>query len=141
MVLYIIALVMVCFTNLNSTAETPDSWFGSLTILVRKICALFMRHPEFYGIETDKIIHFILFLPYSFLVYYAFHTRRGKFLGFVLFLILATIIGAMLGGVIELVQQQLGYRSCDILDFKADCYGILVSDVIIILIGAITKKW
>ena len=46
-----------------------------------------------------------------------------------------------LAGAIELIQQETGYRSGDVLDFRADCIGLMTGAVLMLAYAAILKKW
>jgi len=76
--------------------------------------------------QEDKLAHFIEFALLALLIHRAFyHSSRlslarqaAKW---------AFIISVCYGGVLEVYQRYLPYRSCDIVDFLADCAGILAA--------------
>lgn len=119
-ILYLAALGFVFFANLDFGAKAAGTWLG---------------------IPKDKVIHFFLFLPYPILMYMVFHDSKGKPSGFISFMILVIIIGAVIAGGTEIIQGKTGYRSADIMDFRADCLAIFVSSFFVTLYGAISKKW
>ena len=68
--------------------------------------------------------------------------KRTAFFGIVTLFMLATLIaGTAAGAGIEIIQQMTGYRSCDIMDFRADCLGLLAGAVLTTIYGAASKKW
>lgn len=120
-----------------------------LFVYAAMVCALcFMRlgkgidmSSEWLGIPKDKIAHFLLFFPFPILMYIAFHMHKGRPVRLLLFLLLALIIGAAAGAGIELIQMTTGYRSCDIMDFRADCIGLLCGSIAVMTYGAASRKW
>lgn len=101
----------------------------------------FDMNSEWLGIPKDKIAHFFLFLPFPILMYMAFHMHKGKPVRLVLFMLLTLLIGAAAGAGIELIQMTTGYRSCDIMDFRADCVGLLCGSIAVMIYGAASRKW
>ena len=81
------------------------------------------------GIPTDKIIHFIMFLPYPLLAYISFRPD-GKGLRS-RFLVLAAIVaaGALMAMGVERLQIAAG-RNYDIRDFYANLAGIAAGTLI-----------
>ena len=76
------------------------------------------------GIPIDKVLHFIMFLPYPVLSGMVFIVRDGRTAsGFIVMTILAiTGIGIAYGT--EVLQAHTGYRQYEIGDFYADMSGI-----------------
>ena len=120
-----------------------------MLVYAAMVCVLCFMRPgngvdmsgEWLGIATDKIAHFFLFLPFPVLMYMAFHRHKGKPVRLVLFLVLTLLIGAAAGAGIELIQLGTGYRSCDIMDFRADCIGLLCGSIAVMTYGAVSRKW
>ncbi|MBO8456500.1 MAG: VanZ family protein [Bacteroidetes bacterium] len=120
-----------------------------LLVYAAMVCLLcFMRlgngidmSSEWLGIPKDKIAHFFLFFPFPILMYAAFHMHRSKPVRLILFLLLTLVIGAAAGAGIELIQMTTDYRSCDILDFRADCIGLLCGSILVMIYGAASRKW
>lgn len=89
------------------------------------------------GIPTDKVIHFLMFLPYPLLAYISFRpdsTATGRH-----FLTLAGIIavGVMMAMGVEKLQV-IAERNYDIKDFYANIAGIATGTIITII--AITTQ-
>lgn len=77
------------------------------------------------GIPVDKVVHFLMFVPFPILISLAF-CRTGAFL--------VLLLGALLAIFTEGVQYYLlPYREGDILDFAADMTGIAAGLLCLIL--------
>lgn len=76
-----------------------------------------------FGVPTDKVIHFIMFLPYPLLAYISFRPD-GKGIAAEIF-VFATILvaGAVMAMGVERLQIAAG-RNYDIKDFYANLAGI-----------------
>lgn len=120
LLVYAAMVCMLCFMRLGNGIDMSSEWLG---------------------IPKDKIAHFFLFFPFPILMYAAFHMHRGKPVRLILFLLLTLVIGAAAGAGIELIQMTTDYRSCDILDFRADCIGLLCGSILVMIYGAASRKW
>lgn len=122
LLLYVAAVCLLCFLHIGNGISMNDTWLG---------------------FPRDKVLHFLMFLPFPVLMYMAFHKPKpaGRPWRLIFFLLVTIVIGAIAGGAIELIQKATGYRSCDILDFRADCIGLLAGSIIMLIYGAISKKW
>ena len=113
-VLYLIAVAWLCFGKFDSTHDVPRS---------------------FLGIPTDKVVHFLMFLPFPILAYLAFGRHREKWWSSVLWIFAAFLIGALLAGGTEIGQASLTtYRSGDPTDFLADLIALATGSVIVLAI-------
>ena len=101
---YLAAVGILCFMNPSSLPETDMK-----TIL---------------GIPIDKMVHFLMFLPYPVLAGLIFIRREfGMACGiFIIAVLAATGIGMAYGT--EVIQAHTGYRSYETGDFHADMAGI-----------------
>ncbi len=117
LLLYFALILLLCFGNFQNTPKTPISLFG---------------------IPTDKIVHFAMFLPMPVLSYFAFN-RYGSSRGRAFALILtAFLVACLIAAGTELGQGLLtNYRTPDPADFRADAIaiaiatvGVLVGDII-----------
>jgi VanZ family protein len=86
-----------------------------------------------FGIEADKLAHFLMFLPFPILSYAAF---AGEWKPSWKHLLL--LVGLMSAGVAsamgtELIQTLLEYRSGDYDDFAADMIGMAAGGIITIV--------
>ena len=77
---------------------------------------------DFFGIPMDKVVHFIMFLPFSILTFWPADAGRFRKLAVLLVIV---IFGAGMAVATEKIQAMTGYRSGDIMDFAADMTGIL----------------
>lgn len=118
--LYIIAVCLLCFMRFSTGIDMSSTWFG---------------------IPKDKVVHGLMFFPFPILMSMAFFRANGRPLKRIVFLTVCIIIGAIAGGAIELIQQETGYRSGDVLDFRADCIGLMTGAVLMLAYAAILKKW
>lgn len=101
--IYFIAVLAVCFINSPALPEMPRIWLG---------------------IPADKVVHFLMFFPFTILSFIAFRKdMQGKGQDF-LTLSLLLLLGTVTAVCTELVQSSLGYRSGDINDFLADLIGL-----------------
>ena len=109
--LYLAAVAYLCFLK-------P----GSIPVLRQFI----------FGIPTDKVIHFIMFLPYPILAYISFRPdRKGIWTHFiVLAAILAVGAGMAMG--VERLQIAAG-RNYDIKDFYANIAGMAAGAAITLI--------
>jgi len=106
--LYLAAIALLCFMHVD---KLPD---------VQKFIL---------GIPTDKIAHFLMFLPFPILAYLAYDHLTNKLSHAILFAIATLLLGLLLAYGTEYVQGKLPYRSMDINDFKADALAIAISCV------------
>jgi VanZ family protein len=93
----------------------------------------------FFGLPIDKVVHFLMFLPFPFLAFKTLdsevpkHGRRG------LLILGITAAGTALAALTEFVQGYLSYRSEDTYDLLSDYMG-LGSGIIILIIYLIFKR-
>ena len=82
---------------------------------------------SFFGIPTDKIAHFLMFLPYPAIAYAVFRPAEGNRWRHIA--VLAAIFAAGLGLAMgtERLQGLSEYRSYEIEDFYADVLGMELS--------------
>ena len=118
LILYIAAVAVLCFAHFQSMKEVPDTLFG---------------------LEMDKIVHFLMFLPVPLLAYLAVGKVPGnpwKAIGGILLLFFA---GSLIAAGTEVGQSFLPYRSADTNDFKADALalaaGALVTFIVMLCQG------
>ena len=105
LVIYLAAVSYICFAS-QGGLPTIENW------------------P--FKIPADKCVHFVMFLPWpvlaclSVLPIGAGRTRKA-----VIILLIITLLGCALAGATEWIQGLLPYRSRDVVDFIADCLGLL----------------
>ena len=108
--LYLIALAFLCFGHFETMTQAPT---------------------EFLGIPTDKIVHFLMFLPFPFLLYLALKVDTRRWYHSLLLAAGLLVIGAAVAYATEYLQGLTDYRCYDILDFKADVTALSVSSCIV----------
>lgn len=107
--LYLAAVVVLCIIQTESLPQVEPTWFG---------------------IPTDKIVHFLMFMPYPVLTWLLLHkegTTLARQVGKGAVILLT---GMAVAAATELVQGMTEYRSGDILDFAADCTGMFTGIII-----------
>lgn len=117
------------------------SALGMLGYLILVSYACFSKSPSLpmiqwtlWGLPQDKVMHFLMFLPFPFLMYAMFYYKVSK-VSHVAYLALAILaFGLSLAGITEFIQDFIPYRSADILDFAADTTALVVGSVIVALI-------
>lgn len=117
--LYLVTVLAVCFANI----KTPPSIQKTL-----------------FGIPTDKIAHFCMFLPMPLLAFFAFDRYTEKVWTSLLFTGLTFAVGVGLAAMTEWLQSMLPYRSGEQKDFIADVIALAVSSVIVIVLDVSKMK-
>ena len=112
-IIYLAAIAFLCFMRVD---KIPDI---QKTLL---------------GIPTDKIAHFIMFLPFPILAFLAYDHITNKPWRAVLFAVLTFTVGAAIAFGTEYIQGMLPYRSQDPADFKADLLALLLSTLVVFII-------
>ena len=117
--LYLAAVAVLCFAKFSSLSSVPGS---------------------FLGIPTDKIVHFLMFLPFPVLALLSFELKKPHLFKLVLIVVLLFITGCLLAWATEYVQGLLPYRDMDPKDFRADSLGLLVGSVVSFLLFVFAVK-
>jgi len=78
----------------------------------------------------DKVLHFIEYSIFSFLLFLSFFTSGKEFFKKNVFL-LSSFIGIIYGLSDEIHQKFVPGRNCDVFDFLADCLGIIFIQLVI----------
>ncbi|MBO4447281.1 MAG: VanZ family protein [Bacteroidales bacterium] len=104
MVIYLGIVALICF----SAISTPK-----------------VNHLSLWGIPGDKIVHFLMFLPFPVLAWGSFPPKDGIPAWKVFLYVLAIFItGTLIGATTELVQDFLPNRCRELADVIADSCGI-----------------
>lgn len=117
--LYLAAVAVLCFAKFSSLSSVPGS---------------------FLGIPTDKIVHFLMFMPFPVLALLSFELKKPHLFKLVLIVVLLFITGCLLAWATEYVQGLLPYRDMDPKDFRADSLGLLVGSVVSFLLFVFAVK-
>ncbi len=108
-------------------------YLAAFVLYIGVVCALcFMKGDDLpevekflFGIPTDKLAHFLMFLPYPVLASLSFIDRQfGTGRNFAI-LTLLLIVGFGLAYGTEVIQAHTGYRTYEIGDVIADSAGLL----------------
>jgi VanZ family protein len=105
-VVYLAAIAFLCFMHAD---KIPD------------------MQKTLFGIPTDKVAHFLMFLPFPILTFLAFDHVTNKVWSAVLFAVLTFAVGAAIAWGTEYIQGMLPYRSRDVADFRADLLALGIS--------------
>ena len=115
-VLYVALVALLCFANLNTPPDAPKTLFG---------------------IESDKVVHFLMFFPFPILAFLSFRTKNMSVEATLGVIVLIFAVGCLLAWSTEFVQGLLPYRTKDHFDLKADMLGMIISSVITFIISVI----
>ncbi len=117
--IYLAAVGFICFMKPSSIPE--------------------LGMDTFLGIPVDKILHFLMFLPYPVLAGQIFIRRDTGIASCIIIMATLAITGIGTAYGTELIQAQTGYRSYEIGDFHADMAGIAAGCMITIAYLTYTK--
>lgn len=104
LVLYLGALAYLCFGRIEAIPDLPNTIFG---------------------IPLDKVVHFLMFMPFPVIVYMAFGINCRKVSTLLIFMFYTFFAGCILAILTEIGQGALtSYRSPDLMDLKADALSL-----------------
>ena len=107
--IYLAAVAVLCFIRPSSLPE--------------------LDIKTFLGIPIDKILHFIMFLPYPVLSGMVFISREQKRPAVIATLLILALTGIGVAYGTEMIQSHTDYRSYEIADFYADIAGIAAGTI------------
>lgn len=87
-----------------------------------------------FGIPTDKVVHFGMFLPFPILAYLAYDHLTNKLGHAILFALVTLLAGLLIAYGTEYIQGALPYRSMEMADFKADALALAISCVFVFIV-------
>lgn len=108
--IYLAAVAVLCFIRPSSLPEIDIK--------------------TFLGIPIDKILHFIMFLPYPVLSGMVFISKGQKRPAIIATLLILALTGIGVAYGTEMIQSHTDYRSYEIADFYADIAGIAAGSII-----------
>ena len=117
--LYFAAVLYLCFGNFSDLSSVPG---------------------YFLGIPSDKIVHFLMFLPFPVLFYMAFGWRTSRPWHSILLAVGILAIGSAIAAGTEIIQDFIPYRESNAMDFLADFAALCLSAVITIIIDLTKTK-
>lgn len=113
MLLYLCAVAVLCFANMGKAPAQGTIW----------------------GIPSDKIVHFLLFIPFPFLAWaWPCSRPRTETVPYIIEKIcLIFLLGLLLGFATEYTQGYLPHRTRERLDYLADFCGITAACLSIVI--------
>jgi VanZ family protein len=110
-------------------------------LYIAALCYLCFARPDgvpsieinFFGIPIDKVVHFLMFLPFPFLAFKAFESENLKNGRHIILFLGITAAGAALATLTEFIQGYLTYRSEDTYDLLSDYMGLSTGVVVLII--------
>lgn len=118
-VIYLAVLSFLCFYSFDGFPSVPTS---------------------FLGIQTDKIVHFCMFLPFPVLAYLSLGKRFKTPWRSVWGIFLIFVIGCIIAGATEIIQGFTPDRVPDPLDFKADSIALALCSFLVFIFNIIIEK-
>ena len=119
-VLYLMVVGFLCFGHFSSMPEVSRSYFG---------------------IPTDKIVHFLMFLPFPLLSFWAFDKYTETPWASVGWTLLTFIVGGLVAAGTEIGQAFLtDYRSGDPADFRADLVALALGSLLVLFLDIRKQK-
>lgn len=109
--IYIVAVILLCVIRTDSMPEMPRNLFG---------------------IPMDKVVHFIMFLPFPILGYIAFHNLGIGLWREIAVLFTLIVLGVVFAYSTERLQALTDYRSYEMADFFSDLTGIAAGGIMVI---------
>ena len=117
--IYLAAVGVLCFIRPSSLPE--------------------MEIKTFLGLPIDKVLHFLMFLPYPVLSGLVFINKDQKLSAAAAIMLILAITGTGVAYGTEMIQSQTEYRSYEIADFYADLTGITAGTVLAVSYVAYTR--
>ncbi len=118
--LYVAGVLFLCFGHFDSTPSVP---------------------LDFFGIPTDKIVHFTMFFPFPILAFLAFDRFTDSVKSTLLFTGATFIVGLILAFGTEWGQAHFTeYRSGDSMDLLADTLALFLSSVLVIVVDIVKQR-
>ena len=114
--IYILAICILCFMN---PSDMPD--------------------PELDIPGLDKLVHFMMFVPFPVLAFLTIEPQKKGFKTTLTYIILIFLIGCILATGTEYIQKLTAYRSFEISDIAADFIGLLIGSIITFLYTTLKK--
>ena len=109
--LYLAVVLILCFSQFESTPNVPFS---------------------ILGIPTDKVVHFCMFFPFPILAFLAFDRFTNNVWASLTFGFCTLVAGVLLAMGTEWGQATLtNYRSGDRMDLLADCLALVLGTVLV----------
>ena len=111
--LYLMAVFFLCFGKFDSASSVDLS---------------------FLGIPTDKLVHFAMFLPYPFLVYFSLRNGEMRRADRAIAIGWVFLSGVVIAAATEAAQYFIPYRTGEWRDLFADSAALAVSSLILLVL-------
>lgn len=111
-VLYILAVAWLCLYNFQKLPSVQRSY---------------------WGIPTDKIVHFLMFFPFPILAFISYDKRTNTTWQSILYAVSVLTLGTILAVLTEYAQSFLPYRTADQKDFMADFLALSICTVLVFI--------
>ena len=96
--------------------------------------------PVIFNIPMDKIVHFLMFLPFPILAFFSLPIKRKGVVRTLLVLVAIFLLGCLIAWGTEWVQGMLPYRYMDAADFRADRIGLATGTMITFFVKLLVKR-
>lgn len=116
MIVYLFGVAYLCFHNFRNLPDISRTLFGY---------------------ETDKVVHFLMFLPFPVIAICCFRKLPKNVLWAFLRTLDMCVIGCAIATFTELVQTRLIYRCGDFRDLKADLMALTAGGIIAFILQLI----
>jgi len=116
MAVYLFGVAYLCFNNFKNLPDIDRTLFGY---------------------ETDKVVHFLMFLPFPVIAACCFRKLPKNAISAILRTLDMCVIGCATAAFTELVQTRLVYRCGDFRDLKADLLALAAGGVIALILQLI----
>jgi len=117
--IYLIAVAYFCFWRFSNVSTITE---------------------DIFGIPIDKVVHFIMFLPFPFLAYASVGRKFDKPLKTIAFILVLFLLGCTVAAATEIIQGSLPYRTADPKDFRADAIALAASSLAVFIWDLCRKK-
>ena len=111
--IYLICIAILCFSHFEHMPEVQKS---------------------ILGVPTDKVVHFMMFLPFPILAYLSYGRFSDNLRKTLCFVLISFAVGVGIAFLTEFLQGFLPYRSKDGNDLLADILALTASSIIVLLI-------
>ena len=118
MLVYLVVVGYLCFARIDGIQSAPLSIFG---------------------IASDKVVHFLMFLPFAPLAFLCLGRKAATPVRAVLVTLAIFLVGCVIAGATEVMQGWTGYRTSDPRDFVADTLALALGSVAVIIMEARKK--
>lgn len=117
--LYLAAIAFLCFISADSLPSVQKTIFG---------------------LPTDKVAHFIMFLPFPILAFLSTDWKITKVWKSALIVFTIFIIGCGIAALTEYIQSFTVTRMSDVNDFYADIISLFISSAFVFIVTLFKKK-